>query len=403
MADAPSQTQDPPKRAAQHAPAASSIALPPVDVRRKRPPLLSFLLRMETLRRASRVVSLLALDFAALYAAIFVALMVKAVLREGNWAWQASSVETGSTIAFAYLVMVLLFARSSMYSERAQRPGLPQDRHQPVPGHARRAGVRRRQRRAVLQLLHLLRHARVRDRHGRRRPQPLRARHGRAPARGRLPAPRRAGGLGQAHRGRGARAHRRGPRAGGDGRLHLAHAAPRQRPALARAHRRPARRAGRPPHPGGHHRRPRLPGGACGRAGRPVPPPRRHGADRAFDDGDPRPPRGVRPRRLGAAVRAAPAGVRRLRLLRQAQLRLLHLGAARAAAEPAAAGLRGGGVRHLARAGVLPLGTPRHRRRAVRVLQVPHDALGRRPAAGRPGVRERGHGPAVQDPRRSRA
>jgi exopolysaccharide biosynthesis polyprenyl glycosylphosphotransferase len=51
--------------------------------------------------------------------------MVKAVLREGDWAWHASNVETQDTIAFAYLVMVLLFARSSMYSERAQRPGLP--------------------------------------------------------------------------------------------------------------------------------------------------------------------------------------------------------------------------------------------------------------------------------------
>ena len=126
MADAPSQTQDPPERAARTPAAATpSIALPPVDVRRKKPPLLSFLLRMETLRRASRVVSLLALDFAALYSAIFTALMVKAVLRDGDWAWHASSVETQDTIAFAYLVMVLLFARSSMYAERAQRPGLP--------------------------------------------------------------------------------------------------------------------------------------------------------------------------------------------------------------------------------------------------------------------------------------
>ena len=53
--------------------------LPPVDVRRKRPPALSFLLRMETLRKASRVVSLLALDFAGLLSALVVALMVKAV------------------------------------------------------------------------------------------------------------------------------------------------------------------------------------------------------------------------------------------------------------------------------------------------------------------------------------
>jgi exopolysaccharide biosynthesis polyprenyl glycosylphosphotransferase len=102
-----------------------AIVLPPVDVRRKKPPMLSFLLRRETLRRALRVTSLLALDFVALYASIYTALMVKAVLRDGEWAWHASSVEAGETIAFAYLVMVLLFARGDLYAERAQRPGLP--------------------------------------------------------------------------------------------------------------------------------------------------------------------------------------------------------------------------------------------------------------------------------------
>jgi exopolysaccharide biosynthesis polyprenyl glycosylphosphotransferase len=126
VADARTQIPDQVKRRArQNGAAVPSIQLPPVDVRRKRPPLLSFLLRMETLRRACRVISLLVLDFAALYAAIFTALMVKAVLRDGEWAWHASSVETEDTIAFAYLVTVLLFARSSMYAERAQRPGLP--------------------------------------------------------------------------------------------------------------------------------------------------------------------------------------------------------------------------------------------------------------------------------------
>ena len=125
MADASSQTHDPPQRAVRPRGAPPAGVLPPVDVRRKRPPLLSFLLRMETLRRACRVVTLLLLDFAALFAAIFTALMVKAVLRDDEWAWHASRLETQDTIAFAYLVMVLLFARSSMYSERAQRPGLP--------------------------------------------------------------------------------------------------------------------------------------------------------------------------------------------------------------------------------------------------------------------------------------
>src|SRR3954464_3520003 len=114
--------EPPPQR--QQAPAPEPVFLPPFDVRRKRPPLLSFLLRMETLRRASRVVSLLVLDFAGLMAALVVALMVKAVLREGDWPWSVSFNEARHTIAFAYLVTALLFARSALYAERAQRPGL---------------------------------------------------------------------------------------------------------------------------------------------------------------------------------------------------------------------------------------------------------------------------------------
>jgi exopolysaccharide biosynthesis polyprenyl glycosylphosphotransferase len=95
-----------------------------VDVRRKRPPMLSFLLRWETLRRASRVISLLVLDFAGLLGALILALMVKAVLRDGEWAWEQSLHEARRTIAFVYLVTVLLFARSGLYAERAQRPGI---------------------------------------------------------------------------------------------------------------------------------------------------------------------------------------------------------------------------------------------------------------------------------------
>jgi exopolysaccharide biosynthesis polyprenyl glycosylphosphotransferase len=107
-----------------HAPPAR-IVLPPNDIRRKRPPALSFLLRMDTLRRFSRVASLLALDFLGVFAAIITALMLKALLRDGQWAWQASIDEAEDTVAFAYLVTALLFARSGLYAERAQRPGLP--------------------------------------------------------------------------------------------------------------------------------------------------------------------------------------------------------------------------------------------------------------------------------------
>jgi FlaA1/EpsC-like NDP-sugar epimerase len=101
------------------------VVLPATDIRRKRPPALSFLLRMDTARRFLRVLSLLALDFGAVFAAIFTALMVKAVLRGGEWAWHPSLVEAQQNVAFAYLVTALLFARSGLYAERSQRPGLP--------------------------------------------------------------------------------------------------------------------------------------------------------------------------------------------------------------------------------------------------------------------------------------
>ena len=51
------------------------------DVRRKRPPALSFLLRMDTARRVARGLSLLALDFAALFLTILTALCLKAAAR----------------------------------------------------------------------------------------------------------------------------------------------------------------------------------------------------------------------------------------------------------------------------------------------------------------------------------
>jgi exopolysaccharide biosynthesis polyprenyl glycosylphosphotransferase len=123
VADTPAEIQPaPPRPKSRQEPA---VSLPAFDVRRKRPPVLSFLLRWETLRRGLRVVSLLALDFAGLFAAIYAALMLKALIRDGELAWHASYVETTDTIAFAYLVTVLLFARSGMYADRAQRPGLP--------------------------------------------------------------------------------------------------------------------------------------------------------------------------------------------------------------------------------------------------------------------------------------
>ena len=115
------------KEAADHS-AASDAKVTPIplrnhDVRRRRPPALSFLLRMETLRRASRVASMLAVDYVAVYAAIFTALYLRTVVR-GEPDIHGSVNLTNDYFPFVYLVTVLLFARSSLYAARVQRPGL---------------------------------------------------------------------------------------------------------------------------------------------------------------------------------------------------------------------------------------------------------------------------------------
>jgi exopolysaccharide biosynthesis polyprenyl glycosylphosphotransferase len=93
------------------------------DMRRKRPPALSFLLRMATARRLARVVSLLALDFAGVALAIFTALILKALAFDRVQLTPALH-ETERILPFAYLLTALLFARSGLYAERALRPGL---------------------------------------------------------------------------------------------------------------------------------------------------------------------------------------------------------------------------------------------------------------------------------------
>ncbi len=50
------------------------------DMRSKRPPAMSLLLRMDTARRAGRVISLLALDFVGVALAIYTALVLKEVV-----------------------------------------------------------------------------------------------------------------------------------------------------------------------------------------------------------------------------------------------------------------------------------------------------------------------------------
>jgi exopolysaccharide biosynthesis polyprenyl glycosylphosphotransferase len=94
-----------------------------VDMRRKRPPALSFLLRLETLRRTARVLSLMALDLLGVFLAIFTGLALKAAVL-GSLDTHAVFEQTKNLVSFAYLLTVLLFARSELYADRAERPGL---------------------------------------------------------------------------------------------------------------------------------------------------------------------------------------------------------------------------------------------------------------------------------------
>ncbi len=123
---APTELKAQQEREEEQAPPAilpAALRLPGRDVRRKRPPALSFLLRAETARQLARIVILLALDFVGLYAAILTGLLVKAAVQD-KFNFDIAFGETRRTFAFGYLVMVLLFARSSLYASRAERPGL---------------------------------------------------------------------------------------------------------------------------------------------------------------------------------------------------------------------------------------------------------------------------------------
>jgi exopolysaccharide biosynthesis polyprenyl glycosylphosphotransferase len=111
-------------RAAPENGAAADSATPlvPHDVRRKRPPVLAFLLRLETLRKTARIVSLLFLDYWGVLAALWTGFELKLVLKghaSASLAWH----ETHRWFSFAYLVTVLMFARVDLYADRPRRPG----------------------------------------------------------------------------------------------------------------------------------------------------------------------------------------------------------------------------------------------------------------------------------------
>lgn len=95
----------------------------PVDIRAKRPTAFMFLLRRETLRHAMRLLSLLAIDAASVWAAIITALALKEAwysnLDLGLQAHQAREIAP-----FAILVVLFNFARLGLYGRRTERPGL---------------------------------------------------------------------------------------------------------------------------------------------------------------------------------------------------------------------------------------------------------------------------------------
>jgi exopolysaccharide biosynthesis polyprenyl glycosylphosphotransferase len=114
-----------PSRPPRGVPAVSAApdALPVRDVRRRRPPAVSFLLRRATLRTLARAVVLLGFDFIAVGGALFTATALKLAFEQG-FSWHVAWVNTDHFLAFAYLLTVLAFARLDLYADRPRRPGV---------------------------------------------------------------------------------------------------------------------------------------------------------------------------------------------------------------------------------------------------------------------------------------
>jgi exopolysaccharide biosynthesis polyprenyl glycosylphosphotransferase len=93
------------------------------DVRARQPRLTSALRQARAPQRFGRVASLLALDFASVFAAIFTALAVKELVR-GNFDLDRVSGQAWEYFPFVFLVTALVFALSGLYGSREERPGL---------------------------------------------------------------------------------------------------------------------------------------------------------------------------------------------------------------------------------------------------------------------------------------
>ena len=96
--------------------------LPDRDVRASKPLLLRSVLRFDTVRALSRIAILGALDLAGLFLAIYTALVLKTAIVAPDQLGQMWA-QAKDYFPLAGLVMLLLFARSGLYRDRAQRPG----------------------------------------------------------------------------------------------------------------------------------------------------------------------------------------------------------------------------------------------------------------------------------------
>ncbi len=99
------------------------FALSELDIRRKHDSVVTFILGRGVMRRATRVLLLLAFDFVGVMGAIYTALLLKSLLN-GNVNFATAWDGTHSSIAIAYLIVALIFARVDAYADRARRPGL---------------------------------------------------------------------------------------------------------------------------------------------------------------------------------------------------------------------------------------------------------------------------------------
>jgi exopolysaccharide biosynthesis polyprenyl glycosylphosphotransferase len=99
-----------------------TVSLPARDIRARKAPVRSALIRFEAIRRITRVLILTALDIAGVYGAIWTALELKAFINGKSDLTQSFN-QTQDVAPLAILVTMLLFARSGLYSDRAVRPG----------------------------------------------------------------------------------------------------------------------------------------------------------------------------------------------------------------------------------------------------------------------------------------